>query len=264
MNDINMTYEVLRNTEKLYYKDQHLMSASTTVARVHPDAIELSSTVAYPEGGGQEADLGTIELPIGTVRFVWVKKLYGTPIRLEGFKGGKLGGIILHMVHPDDLYLLDQITEGMAALVKIDIKRRERLTLSHSASHFLYAAATSLRVELKQWTIGCHIKEDSARFDFLVEEPFCAEEVTEIERRANELIVCNEVIENHAVEGLEDARLWTYQGIEIPCGGTHLDCPRLIGTLSVRRKRLGKGKERLICEFPYAEIDLSPYHENTL
>lgn len=261
---MDMTYEVLRNTEKLYYKDQHLASANTKVTRVHPEAIELNSTVAYPEGGGQEADFGTIKLPIGTVRFVWVKKLYGTAIRLEGFKGGKLGGIILHMIHPDDLHLLEKITEGMDAKVQIDTLRRERLTLSHSASHFLYAAATSLREELKQWTIGCHIKEDSARFDFLVEEPFDVDDVVEIERRANELIASNEVIQNHAVQGFEDARLWVYQGIEIPCGGTHLDYPRRIGALSVRRKRLGKGKERLICEFPNAEIDLSPYHENTL
>ncbi|MGU0872031.1 alanyl-tRNA editing protein [Pseudomonas aeruginosa] len=260
MNNTIISYETLRSTEKLYYRDQYLMSARTKVARVHSEAIELDSTVAYPEGGGQEADLGTIELPIGSVRFVWVKKLYGAPIRLEGFKGGKVGGIILHIVHPDDLHLLGQITEGMTAQISIDIRRRERLTLSHSASHFLYAAATSLREELKQWTTGCHIKEDSARFDFLVEEPFSNEEIAEIERRANALIASNGKIENHAVQGIEDARLWTYQGIEIPCGGTHLASPYPIGPLNVRRKRLGKGKERLICEFPEAEIDLSSYH----
>ncbi|KPY90216.1 alanyl-tRNA editing protein [Pseudomonas syringae pv. tagetis] len=264
MNNMAMDYGVLRNTEKLYYKDKYLMSASTKVTRVHSEAIELDRTVAYPEGGGQEADVGTIELCIGVVRFVWVKKLYGTPIRLEGFKGGKVGGIILHMIHPDDLYLLDKIDEGMTAQVKIDILRRERLTLSHSASHFLYAAATSLRVGLEQWTTGCHIKEKSARFDFLVDEPLSADDVAEIELRANELIVRNELIESHSVQGLEDARMWVYQDIEIPCGGTHLDTPQAIGYLSVRRKRLGKGKERLICEFPDAVIDLSLYHENIL
>ncbi|GFM83067.1 synthetase [Pseudomonas cichorii] len=255
--------EVLRNTEKLYYKDQYLMSANAKVIRVHPEAIELDSTVAYPEGGGQEADQGTIDLPIGTVRFAWTKKLYGTPIQLEGFKGGKLGGIILHMIHPDDFFMLEHIREGMEARVTIDIQRRERLTLSHSASHFLYAAATGLREELKQWTIGCHIKEESARFDFLVEEAFSTDEVIEIERRANELIVLDEVIEHHAVQGLEDARMWRYQGIEIPCGGTHLHTPDRIGRLNVRRKRLGKGKERLVCEFPQAQIDLSRYHQRT-
>ncbi|MBI6740822.1 alanyl-tRNA editing protein [Pseudomonas syringae] len=261
---IATTQDVLRNTEKLYYKDRYLGSTNTNVTRLYPDAIELDCTVAYPEGGGQEADFGTIELPIGTVRFIWVKKLYGTPIHLEGFKGGKLGGVILHMVHPDDLYLLDSISEGMAALIRIDILRRERLSLSHSASHFLYAAATSLSEELKHWTIGCHIKENSARFDFLVEESFSSDDISEIERLANELISHHDVIKNYAVFGVEDARMWSYQGIKIPCGGTHLDNPRAIGRLNVRRKRLGKGKERLICDFPNAEIDLSPYHERAL
>ncbi|AIR90445.1 alanyl-tRNA editing protein [Pseudomonas cremoricolorata] len=261
MNDL-LTHEVLRTTEKLYYQDQYLTAADTQVARVHADALELDSTVAYPEGGGQEADFGTIELPIGTLRFIWAKKLYGTPIRLEGFKGGKLGGIILHMIHPEDLHLLEQVTAGMPARVCIDAERRDRLTVSHSASHFLYAAAIAVRQELEQWTIGCHIKEDGARFDFLVEEPFSAEDVREIERRANELIAWQDAIENTAVQGFEDARLWSYRGIEIPCGGTHLDSPQRIGRLHVRRKRLGKSKERLMCEFPDAAIDLSAYREH--
>ena len=255
------TNSILRSTHKLYYKDQYLRSAHTKVVRVNSEAVELYSTIAYPEGGGQEADLGSIEFPIGTVRFIWVKKLYGTPIRLDGFKGGTLGGVILHVIHPDDLYFLDQVMEGMNVRVTIDIFRRQRLTLSHTASHFLYAAAISLREELKQWTLGCHIKEDSSRFDFLVEDPLSSDEIVEIERRANVLITCNEVIKHTAVQEVEDARMWTYQGINIPCGGTHLESPLLIGHLKVRRKRLGKAKERLICEFPNAVIDVSRYHE---
>lgn len=89
MNALN--YEVLRNTEKLYYKDQYLAGASTQVTRVHSDGIELQSTVAYPEGGGQEADVGTIELPIGTVRFVWVKKTLWQPYSPGRFQGRKTG-----------------------------------------------------------------------------------------------------------------------------------------------------------------------------
>jgi len=256
--------EALRSTEKLYYQDQYLTTNCAAVRRVQPETIELDCTIAYPEGGGQEADRGVLELPIGTLRFIWAKKLYGTPIRLEGFKGGKLGGVILHIIHPDDVHMLEKVEEGMEATVRIDVERRARLTLSHSASHFLYAAAIKQRPELQQWTIGCHIKEESARFDFLVETSFSAEEVSEIERRANELIARNAAIAHYAVQGLEDARLWVYEGIEIPCGGTHLRSPVSIGALHVRRKRLGCAKERLICTFPHAEIDLQPYHEFSL
>ncbi len=257
-------FEMLRSTQKLYYNDQYLMSSIASVVRIHSGAVELDATVAYPEGGGQAADSGTIEFPEGTMRFVGAKKLYGTPIHLEGFKGGKLGGIILHIVHPEDLHLLGAITEGMRIRIRINILRRERLTVSHSASHFLYAAATGIREELKKWTTGCHIKEESARFDFLVEHPFSVEEIHAIESHANDLICRNQKIGHYAVQGFEDARMWSYEGIQIPCGGTHLDRPQRIGSLRVRRKRLGKGKERLICEFPDALIDTSHYHERDL
>ncbi|MBA1232887.1 alanyl-tRNA editing protein [Pseudomonas viridiflava] len=257
-------FEMLRSTQKLYYNDQYLMSSIVNIVRIHSGAVELDATVAYPEGGGQEADSGTIECPAGTLRFVGAKKLYGTPIHLQGFKGGKLGGIILHVIHPADLHLLDILAEGMRVRIRIDALRRERLTLAHSASHFLYAAATGVREELKQWTTGCHIKEDSARFDFLVEDPFSADEIHTIESQANYLISLNQAIGHNAVQGFEDARMWSYEGIQIPCGGTHLDRPQRIGNLKIRRKRLGKGKERLICEFPDAVIDTSHYHERDL
>ncbi|WP_241151571.1 alanine--tRNA ligase-related protein, partial [Pseudomonas viridiflava] len=80
-------FEMLRSTQKLYYNDQYLMSSFASVVRIHSGAVVLDATVAYPEGGGQEADSGAIEFPEGTMRFVGAKKLYGTPIHLEGFKG---------------------------------------------------------------------------------------------------------------------------------------------------------------------------------
>lgn len=36
------------------------------------------------------------------------------------------GETLLHTIHPDELYLLEQITECMTGQVKIDILRRER------------------------------------------------------------------------------------------------------------------------------------------
>lgn len=252
--------DALRNTEKLYYRDQYWKSAPAVIVRLHPEAIELDRTVAYPEGGGQEADTGWLDTPAGRIRFIWAKKLYGAPLNIEGFKGGKTGGIILHMVHPDDLALLREIESGMPVRITIDEWRRARLTLSHSASHFLYAAVLEQRPELLNWTIGCHIKEDAARFDFIVDDIFTADEVNDIEQAANRLIGCGLAILNEEVEGYYDARVWKYGDIQIPCGGTHLQTPHAIGHLQVRRKKLGKNKERLICEFAQAEIDASHYH----
>ena len=49
-----------RRTRKLYYDDFFLSRADARVVKVGPDVIELDATVAYPEGGGQEADHGTL------------------------------------------------------------------------------------------------------------------------------------------------------------------------------------------------------------
>ncbi|MFC0337630.1 alanyl-tRNA editing protein [Kushneria avicenniae] len=250
----------MRTTEKLYYHDQYLCQASARIAALHAEAIELDRTVAFPEGGGQEADIGTIETPVGTFRFVWTKKLYGTPLNIEGFTGVKAGGVVLHLIHPDDIEGLGALEIDMPVTIRIDVERRARLTLSHTASHFLYAAALNHQPELKSLTIGCHIKEDGARFDFLVDESFDTACVSAIESEANRLMADNLPIITDHLDAHYDARFWQYGDIYIPCGGTHLESPEAVGTIQVRRKNTGKSKERLICAFENARIDTSAYH----
>ena len=43
------------------------------------------------------------------------------------------------------------------------------------------------------------------------------------------------------------ARFWECQNNIIPCGGKHLKKTGTIGFLKVKRKNIGKGKERVIC-----------------
>ncbi|ARS54454.1 alanyl-tRNA editing protein [Kushneria konosiri] len=250
----------MRTTDKLYYLDQYLYRAEARIARLHAEAIELDRTVAFPEGGGQEGDIGTIETPVGTFRFIWTKRLYGTPLSIEGFTGVKSGGIILHLVHPDDIDRLGALEVDMPVSITIDVERRARLTLSHTASHFLYAAALSHQPDLKRLTIGCHIKEEAARFDFLIETPFQPDDVNAIQSEANRLMADNlPIITDHLSEHY-DARFWQYGDIYIPCGGTHLETPEAVGPLQVRRKNIGKGKERLLCSFDQARIKTDEYH----
>ena len=44
-----------------------------------------------------------------------------------------------------------------------------------------------------------------------------------------------------------DERVWECDGIKIPCGGTHIGNTACLTPLKVKRKGIGKGKERLIC-----------------
>lgn len=250
----------MRATEKIYYQDPYLTICDAEIIGLYPEAIELNRTVAFPEGGGQEADHGLIDTPIGIVRFIQVKRMYGTPCYIEGFTGVKSGGVIIHLVHNEDLPLLAELTAGMPVKVRIDALRRAKLSLSHSASHFLYAAILNLNPSLKEKTIGCHIKEDSARFDFISDEKFDADSLEKIRTVANTLIEKQLPIELGSLTECPDARYWQYGDIYIPCGGTHLEHPMAIGPLSVRRKNIGKSKERLICEFPQAYFEVKHYH----
>ncbi|MFC4258158.1 alanyl-tRNA editing protein [Marinobacter lacisalsi] len=251
----------MRTTEKVYYDDQYLMECPAHISRLYTEAVELNRTVAFPEGGGQEADHGVIETPVGAIRFEQVKRMYGLPCNIDGFRGVKTGGVILHLVHTDDLPLLARLEVGMPVTVRINALRRAKLTLSHTASHFLYAAAIHHDYHLEEQTIGCHIKETSARFDFLSDEKFDGDSIQRIQNVANSLIEQDLPIELGSLPECPDARYWRYGGLEIPCGGTHLDRPRAIGPLTVRRKNVGKGKERLICEFPQAVADVRRYHQ---
>lgn len=248
-------------TQKLYYKDQYQKQHETEFIEIRDNCMVLRETIAYPEGGGQEGDHGWIHTPQGDIPFQSTTLVGGTPIDLPGFKGGKQGGIILHHLPEDAISLVKDLKPGMPARIHIDVDRRQQLTLSHTASHFLYAAALSLRPELDRNTLGCHIKTDSARFDFFTETPFTTDDIRIIEQLANDMMAKNKPITMEAHRECPDARTWLYEDIRIPCGGTHLQSPEDVRTISVKRKKLGKNKERLTCSFPDATIRTSCYHD---
>ncbi|MCD2513337.1 hypothetical protein [Comamonas endophytica] len=159
------------NTQRLYYQDFFLCEALTRIVRVEEDSIELDSTVAYPEGSGQECDQGAICLENGTLlRFIGVKKIYTRLAGLKEFPGLQVDGVIQHLVAEGDRPLLGGLEPGMPATMRIDVERRARLALSHTASHLLYLGIGKIRPDAIESTIGCHIKTDGARFDFSVQE----------------------------------------------------------------------------------------------
>ncbi len=245
--------KLARHTRRLYDSAPHLHETLTHITKVGVDFLELEATVAYPEGGGQEADFGWIEAAgIGRLRFMQVKKMYGHPSGLPDFPDIQVGGVIWHFITPEDLPRIQAMREGMPVRIAIDIERRARLSLSHTASHLLYLAVARHRPDAIASTLGCHIRVDGARFDFAVENRFTPEEIVLIEETANGYIRRDARIQLSAHPEVPDARTWHCEGQAIPCGGTHIDSAGAIGPMTIRRKRLGASKERLSCEFPKA------------
>lgn len=239
----------MRTTIKRYYENPEELECKARIVGIYDLAIELDQTIAYPEGGGQEADHGKIRLlenPNIAIEFNDAQICDAIPILIDGFPGIKTGGIILHKVENRDELI--NFNVGDEVLLRIDRDRRRKMSLNHSAAHILYWAIDLCRPGVVGNTIGCHIKTDGARLDFLVEDRFNQEEINKIEELANELIRGGCSITMSSREDCPDARYWECNGYVIPCGGTHVKNTNELPLLKVQRKNIGKGKERLILE----------------
>lgn len=251
-----------RYTTKLYYQKPFLKSCQARVIKILENKIELDQTVAYPEGGGQEGDTGSIKTSNGrTIKFIDTQKTYGRQIYIKDFPTITVETIIHHIISNDDLDALEAIKENDLVEVSIDIERREKLSISHSASHLIFVGVGDVRPEAIKNVKGCHIKEDSARFDFSISKRFETDEIEKIKTFANEMVIKNyEILSyNHPEE--PEALYWKANGHVVPCGGTHITQTLPIGEINLKRKSVGKNVERLIIEFPNPKIDLSKYRD---
>lgn len=250
-----------RSTRKLYYEDSFLKSCTAQVVKVTENKIELSQTVAYPEGGGQEGDIGIIQTTTGLViRFTDTQKMYGRKLYLDDFPSINVETIIHHIVCDEDIHLLNSVSEGESVVVTIDAQRREKLSISHTASHLVFIGVGEVMPEAIKNVKGCHIDEISARFDFNVDRRFTQEDVIKIQDIANNMVREDHVINTYHHPEEPEAWYWEAKGYVIPCGGTHLRKTSSIGEILVRRKNIGKNVERIIIQFPNATVNESHYH----
>lgn len=251
----------MRKTNKYYYSHQYAKEIQARVVNIDKKykTIELDRTIAYPEGGGQESDKCFIEhIKTGNVFPIEnVKIIYGLDIKIN--ESNYVNGIILHQISRENDLSLDEIYEGDAVKIEINTLLREKMTTSHSASHLLYVAIKKIRNDAIAGIIGCHIKEAQARFDFRVDRRFSEKEIKKIEELSNEFIQNDYKIRVYTSEKNPDERLWECQSNIIPCGGTHLKNTGTIGFLKVKRKNIGKGKERVICILENPSYNIEQY-----
>jgi alanyl-tRNA synthetase len=109
--------------EKLYYIDSYLKEFEVTVVGIKGDRIFLDMTAFYPGGGGQAADLGTID---------------GKSVT----EVGKDGEGIFHVV-PGASF-----GKGQKVKCALDWDRRYELMRGHSGQHILFRAMQEQNPEL--------------------------------------------------------------------------------------------------------------------
>ena len=124
-----------------------------------------------------------------------------------------------------------------------DWARRHRLMRLH------FAAELVLEIVYRRLgrpeKIGAHIAEDKARIDFAWEGSI-APQLPEIREEAMAIITADQPIISAYADEANERRYWKIaEFAEVPCGGTHLRRTGEVGTIALKRRNIGKGKERI-------------------
>jgi Ser-tRNA(Ala) deacylase AlaX len=205
--------------KKIFWKDPYLTELQTRVRNVSGAHITLEETIFYAFSGGQESDHGTIE---------------GHRV-LEACKEGKE---ITYTLQPDHA-----LQPGDSVRVEIDWERRYRLMRLHFAAELVLELVN--RNLSSPPKIGAHIAQDKARIDFEFDRSV-ASALPGIRSQALAIIQSNQSIISAYFDEADERRYWEIPGFtRVPCGGTHLKRTGEVGGLELKRKNIGKGKERV-------------------
>ena len=222
------------------YENRRKQKFRAKVVAVHGSAVVLDQTYFYPEGGGQEADHGTIA---------------GRDV----VDVQRVGRTVLHFTKGEPkLELRKPVT------CEIDWARRTNLMRNHSGTHIVLGAARKV-LGNHVWQTGAHKAEDLARLDITHYDSLSDAETERIEQVANEIVLSDapvriRTLARDVAEAKYGFRL--YQGgvvpggelrvVEIPkwdieaCGGTHVARTSEVGTIKIlRTKRIQDGVVRL-------------------
>lgn len=206
-------------TEKRFWQDPYLAELETRVAGVAGDEVTLAGTIFYALSGGQESDQGRIG---------------GRPV-LEARKAGR-----------DIVYRLAEghgLRAGDPVRVEIDWPRRYRLMRLHLAAEIVLELAYRALAPIAK--IGAHISPDKARIDFAWDRNI-ATAFPLLTDKANALIAADHPIVSAFSDEPSGKRYWEIAGFaRVPCGGTHLRRTGEIGPIALKRRNIGKGKERI-------------------
>ena len=230
-------------TEPLYYTRESKFEAKV-LGVVHGKFVVLNKSAFYPEGGGQVADLGTLND---------VRVKYTT----------RQAGVVLHEIDPANSA---KFKAGQKVTGVVDLNRRKTIARHHTAAHMLNAACREV-LGPHIWQGGSFKDEDKAHLDVTHYRHITNEELAKIEQKVNEYImrdlpVKTDVLPRNKAEAKYGFTL--YQGGAVPgkeirvvsigdidneaCGGTHtmISSTGEIGCFKiVKRESVQDGIERI-------------------
>jgi alanyl-tRNA synthetase len=160
--------------------------------------VLFDRTPFYATSGGQVSDKGLLFEKNSAAT---TKRSITTTLQVDGAVQGveKSDGLILHQVK-----LKSPLRVGDTISLEVDISHRLPILKNHSGTHLLHNALRSI--------LGSHVEQrgslvapDRLRFDFTHFEQISAEQLSEIERRVNEMVVSDYAVETQEMP-IADAR----------------------------------------------------------
>jgi alanyl-tRNA synthetase len=246
-------------TKQLFYEDSYMKEFRGKIIKIiKPKWVILDQTAFYPEGGGQIYDTGMLIIDGKKYN---VKSAY------------KVNDVILHEIDE-----IDESFIGKEVIGKIDWNRRIRIMRHHTATHVLLC---SIRKVLGDhiWQAGANKEETKARLDVTHYKKITEEEIEEIEKLANEIVLQNVPVKAIFIErdkaeskfgyslyqgGVMGGRIIRVVSVgdydHQACGGTHVSNTGEIGLIKIIKvERIQDGVERFI--YTAGDVTLNEYRK---
>ncbi|MFW5907232.1 MAG: alanine--tRNA ligase [Candidatus Natronoplasma sp.] len=254
----------LPETQPLYYDNPVAETFEAVVLHSEEGRVILDQSLFYPEGGGQPADHGVLITDDASypVNYVW-----------------RENGMIIHEIE-------GKIPKGEVVEGRIDWERRSALSRHHTATHVIISAAREVLGD-HIWQRGAQKGVKNARLDLSHYKRMTREEIKEIEKIANQIVLRDVPVKKEELtrdEAEQRFGFQLYQGgvpesemirvVHISdvedydaqaCGGTHVDSTAEIGAIKVlNTQRKQDGVERLVYSAGMATIEHVQHQEDIL
>ena len=156
-------------TKMLYMEDNYIHSFDAQIVSKGENYVVFDQTAFYPEGGGQECDIGTLSYKD--------KILTISKVRRES-------GEVKHFIDE-----IDQMPEiGTIVKCELDWERRFTHMRYHTAIHVL---STYMKSYFNSECVGNNISTRNGRADFNLQNALTEEQLKQIEKGVNDVIKRN-------------------------------------------------------------------------
>ncbi len=207
-------------SEKLFLSNSYLKTFDAAVTRVDGVKVSLERTCFFPASGRQVGDTGEI-----------------AGIKVIDTQYGEQD--IVHLLEKEpDFNVGDKITGS------IDWQRRYAIMKLHIASHvmehFLFETLGPLTRN------RAFVNEKYARMTYEYENKLPPEKLTEVEEKTNAFISRNLEIKQKSHKKYSEYTYLICDEITDPCSGIHPKNTQEIGSVKLKRKSGGRGKEMVM------------------